>query len=61
MPFKTIANWLSNDILCYLVIGASDLKTDVPQQKIKRVYYILNLTFLIMQFFLHDQKVKTKL
>ena len=42
MSSKTIENWLSND-LCYLVNGCFDLKIDVLQKTVGRVYYILNV------------------
>ena len=42
MPFKTTANWLFNDIWCYLVIGCSDWKIVVFQQTVVRAYCILN-------------------
>ena len=39
MPFKTIVNWLFNDIWCYLVIGSFDWKIGIFQQTVVRVYY----------------------
>ena len=42
MPFKTTANWLFNDMWCYLVIAFFDWKIDVFQQTVVRVYCILN-------------------
>ena len=41
-PFKTIVNWLFNDIWCYLVIGYFDWKIVVFQQTVVRVYYIFD-------------------
>ena len=41
MPFKTTANWLFNDIWCYLVIGCFDWKIGVFQHTVVRVFYIL--------------------
>ena len=42
MPSKTIVNWLFNDIWCYLFIACFDWKIGVFQQKVLRVYDILN-------------------
>ena len=36
MPFKTTANWIFNDIWCYLVIGCFDWKLDVFQKTVLR-------------------------
>ena len=42
MSAKTTINWLFNDLCCYLFIACFDWKTDVFQQAVVRVYYILN-------------------
>ena len=42
MPFKTTANELFNDILCYLVIDSFDWKISVFEQAVVVVYYALN-------------------
>ena len=44
MPFKTTANWLFNDIWCYLVIGCFDWKIGLFQQT---KGLIVSLTFNI--------------
>ena len=42
MPFKTTANELFNDILCYLVIDSFDWKISIFEQAVVVVYYVLN-------------------
>ena len=42
MPFKTIVNWLFNDIWSSLAIDTFDWKIGVFQQTVVGVYYILN-------------------
>ena len=42
MSSKTTANWLFNDIWCYLFIAYFEWKISVFQQTVVRVYYILN-------------------
>ena len=34
MPLKRTINWLFNDIWCYLVMGCSDWKIGVFQQRV---------------------------
>ena len=41
MPSKTTINWLFDNIWCYLFIACFDWKTEVFQQTVVRVYYIL--------------------
>ena len=41
MSFKTIINWLFNDIWSYLIIGCFDWKIVFFQQTVVKVYYIL--------------------
>ena len=46
MASKTTVNLLFNDIWCYLFIACFDLKIDVFQQRVVRVYYILKADML---------------
>ena len=41
MPSKTTVNFLFNDILCYFFIACFDLKIDVFQQAVVKIYHIL--------------------
>ena len=49
MPSKTTINWPFNDIWHYLFIACFDRKVGVFQQKVVRVYYILNFSWLAKQ------------
>ena len=50
MPFKTTANWLFNDIWCYLVMVCFDWKIGVFQQTVVRVYILNeNVSFTVCE------------
>ena len=50
MPSKTRVNWLFNDIWCYLFIACFDWKIGIFQQTFVRIYYILNISFILTDY-----------